>query len=166
MKLLYLLSLLIITSCQKKLKQNDFEIVINKYDKTDFSFFKNTFIAIRERSRSEIIFIIGKSEDNLPVYFVNYSINKDRIIEINKRALKEKNIEDYFSDNEINKLIVNFKKLDLSLLKVDKDGNVFINPFDINEPAVMLRLENLSNKKEIRKGFVYSQYKNNWYIKK
>lgn len=166
MKSLYLLSLFFIMSCQNEIKNDDIDTVINKYDKTDFSLFKNTFIGIRERNGNEIVYIIEKAEGNLPVYFVKYSISKGSIIDINKTALEEKNIEDYFTSKEIYSIIQNFRELDLSLLKVDKEGNVFMNPFKINEPAILLRLANPSANKEVRRGYVYNHYKNNWYIRK
>ena len=166
MKPIYLLSLFLIMSCQNEVKKNDIDTVIKKYDKTNFSFFKNTFVGIRERNSNEIIYIVDKAEGSLPVYFVKYSIRKKSIIEINKRALEEKNIRNYFTDKEIHNLIENFQKFDLSLLQVDKDGNIFMNPFEINEHAVLLRLANSSDKKEVQKGYVYEHYKGNWYIRK
>jgi hypothetical protein len=165
-KPMYLLILFFTMTCQNESKRNDIDSIIKKYDKTDFSFFKNTFVGVREQSRNEITYIIEKSEGNLPVYFITYSTSKESVIDINKTALKERNIGDYFTDEEISGLIENFRKLNLSLLQVDEQENVFINPFKINEPAILLRLANPSDKEEVRKGFVYRHYKDNWYIRK
>tara|TARA_R110001592_G_scaffold60338_3_gene183390 strand:+ start:1748 stop:2263 length:516 start_codon:yes stop_codon:yes gene_type:complete len=166
MKPIYLLSLLFIFSCQKEVKNSDIDTAIEKYGETDFSYFDNTFIGIREKNRSVVTYIVGKSEGDLPVYFVRYSVGNDDVIEIDKTALVKKNVEDYFTSIRIQKLIENFRKFNLSLLEVDKDGNLFINPFQINEPAVLLRLAKPSNNKEIKKGFVYKHYTDRWYTRK
>lgn len=139
--------------------------VVAKYDKEDFSYFQNIFIAIRDAGFNEITYIIQKSEGDLPVYFVVYTISNGKI-DINRTSLEKAKEKDYFTDAKIKEIIEKFRKYDLFLLQVDKSGNVYMNPFRSNEPAVLLRLAQASDRKEIRKGFVFKQYKNHWYIRK
>jgi hypothetical protein len=160
-----LFSLLFIISCQKE-ENTNIDTIIKKYNKTDFSFFKNTFIGIRERNRNEITYIIEKSEGNLPVYFVRYSLNNEKIVKIDRTALERESVKDYFTDTKIFEIIKNFRKFNLSLLEVDEENNVFMNYSKINDPAILLRLAIFSDKKEIRKGYIYKHYEDNWYVRK
>lgn len=166
MKLLSLLTMFVFVTCQNNIKISDkIDGVIAKYDKEDFSYFNNIFIAIRNAGFNEITYIIHKSEGDLPVYFVKYTKINGKM-EINRTLFEKAKKKDYFTNAKIKEIIENFRKYDLLLLQVDKSGNVYMNPFRSNEPAKLLRLAHPSNQKEIRKGFVYKHYKNQWYIRK
>jgi len=164
-KLGCLLIMTFIISCQNnsniKMKRDKF---IEKYQNENFSEFKNTFICVRQNNIIELIYMVGKFEGKLPMYFVTYNIIRSEVTQINKSALKEANIDDYFTDEEIKSLISNFRKYDFYLLGVDTGNNVFINPYNVNSPPYFLRLKTLTNEKSIKKGYIYDQYKNNWYI--
>lgn len=163
-KIIFFLSFVVFYSCQNSRTQ-DIDFVISKYDDTDFSVFKGSFIAIRQKNSSETTYMLGDSDGNKPLYFIEYDEITDKIILINNLILKKTKIPDYFSNKEIEKLITNFRKYDFALLSVDEDHNVFINPFDINSPALLIKFYKLPNKERVIKGYPYKQYKGNWYLK-
>lgn len=164
LKIVFFLSFVVFYSCQNSKKQ-DIDSVISKYNSSDFSNFKGSFIAVREKSISETIYILGDSEGNKPLYFIEYDEIKNKIILINNSILKRMKVPDYFSSEEIKKLISLFRKYDFVLLSVDEDNNVFINPFEINSPALLIRFNKLPNAESVKKGYLYKQYKGNWYLK-
>lgn len=140
---------------------------ISSYDKTDFTKFKNAFIGIRQKKGKDITYIIQNITKNLPVYLVTYDEVRNVIIKIDRTALAKSNIEDYYTEEEIGGLIQSFRKYDFALIQVDSNDNVFINPWEINTPALLLRLNEFPPKEDtVRKGYVYKKYKDNWYIKK
>ncbi|MDO5655060.1 MAG: hypothetical protein Q4G27_02850 [Flavobacteriaceae bacterium] len=169
-----LLQAFVLFSCNQNSNDNNFikkrmseiDIFIAKYSDTDFSEFKNSFIAIRQKDRNEVIYLVQRPENNLPVYFVTYDLQKKNITDINRSMLEKNGVEDYYTDEDIVNLVNLFRKYDFALLQVDNDNNVFINPFEINSPAILLRLNSETNEKTIKKGYVYTHYKNNWYVRK
>lgn len=166
LRLTVLLSILILTSCKSDgIEKTQIDEFIKKYQDESFDSFKDVFVAIRgSNTLLNNIYIVSKCGGNLPVYFVTYNFVTNSITEINKSALTNSNVKDYFTEKEINTIITNFRKYDFYLLGVDSDGNVFINPFKTNAPAYFLKLKDVSNQKKIKKGYVYTHYKNNWYI--
>lgn len=163
-KIIFFLSFVVFYSCQNSKKQ-DIDSVISKYNNFDFSDFKGSFIAIRQKNSSETTYMLGDSEGNKPLYFIEYDEISGKIILINNSILKKTKVPDYFSNEEIKKLITLFRKYDFVLLSVDGDDNVFINPFEINSPALLIRFHKLPNTERVKKGYPYKQYKGNWYLK-
>lgn len=146
-------------------KTNNIDLFIKKYNQTDFSEFKNAFVTIRQKDHNEVIYLIHKFENSLPVYFVTYDLQQNSITNINRDLLKKSGIEDYYTDETISNLVYSFQKYDFGLLGVDSNNNVFINPFEINTPAVLLRLSSKTNEKQLKKGYTYTHYKDNWYLR-
>lgn len=151
------------TSCQRKqnINKDDF---IEKYQIEDFSKFSNSFIAIRSKGIQEVTYMIHEFGSNLPTYFVTYNCLTNSIINIDNTMLKEEGIDDYYTEKEISDLIIEFRKYDFYLLGSDNEGNVLINPYEINQPAFYLRSSKLDISDTIRMGYVYERYKDNWYI--
>ncbi|UZT99836.1 hypothetical protein ODZ84_09850 [Chryseobacterium fluminis] len=162
-KILFFLSFISLYSCQNS-RNTDIDSVISKYDNHNFSLFKGSFIAIRQEYPTEIIYIIGDLEGNKPLYFVHYNAVQNSITKINNSLLQKYNMDDYFDKEKINKLIINFRKYNFKLLSVDENDNVFINPFEINSPAILLKVPKASGVERIRMGYFYKKYKANWYI--
>lgn len=46
-------------------KTNNIDLFIKKYNQTDFSEFKNAFVAIRQKDHNEVIYLIHKFENSL-----------------------------------------------------------------------------------------------------
>ncbi|MGJ1448748.1 hypothetical protein ACR79S_20280 [Sphingobacterium spiritivorum] len=149
----------------KKIEINEINAFISKYETVDFNEFKGAFIAIRQRNLNSIIYIVQNISKDYPIYIVKYDLLKDTISEIDRTALKKKDTEDYYTQKEISKLICNFRKYNFALLKVDSNNNVFINPWQIGDPAILLRMREESAKETIKIGFVYKKYNNRWYIR-
>ncbi|MGB6084915.1 hypothetical protein [Moheibacter sp.] len=163
-----LVQILLFLSCSQgeKVNKNEIDSFIEKYNLTDFSEFKDSFVAIRQKNRNEVTYLVQKSEGNLPVYFVTYNLYKQDITEINRELLQEMDVADYYTDSQIKHLIDIFRKYDFALLHVDRNNNVFINPNKINSPPTLLRLNVKTNEEFIKKGYVYILYKENWYLRK
>ncbi len=151
------------TSCQRKQNINKDEF-IEKYQIEDFSKFSNSFIAIRSKGLLEVTYMIHEFGSNLPPYFVIYNCLTNSIIKIDNTMLKEEGIDDYYTEKEISDLIIEFRKYDFYLLGSDNEGNVLINPYEINQPAFYVRATNTNLPDTIRIGYVYKKFKDNWYI--
>jgi hypothetical protein len=157
---LLLLSLFLL-SCSNKSNWDKF---IEKYDKDGFSEFQNSFIAFRGNYENDNIYLISKCEDDLPVYLVTVDIRTQEIKEIDRSMLIEHNQKDYFTNSEINSLIKSFLKYDFYLLSCDNNLNIMVNPFESNEPARLLRVNEKAGISDKIKGY-FTHYKNNWYIR-
>lgn len=150
---------------KKKLETKEINTFISKYETVDFTEFKNAFVAVRQRNLKNIVYIVQNVSKNDPVYIVTYDQFRDTITDIDRTALEKKGIENYYSQKEISRLILNFRKYDFALLQVDSNNNVFINPWHIGEPAILLRLNEDTTNETVKIGFVYKKYNNRWYMR-
>ncbi|WP_241330562.1 hypothetical protein [Chryseobacterium arthrosphaerae] len=91
-KIIFFLSFAVFCSCQNSKKQ-DIDSIISKYNDSDFSNFKESFIAIRQKNNSETIYMLGDSEGNKPLYFIEYDEVKGKIVKINKSMLKKQKLQ-------------------------------------------------------------------------
>lgn len=168
-RLIFILNVLFVISCRRSddnISKKDIDAFITKYQNVDFSEFRNYFIAIRQITiTGEIIYIVSKTEEDLPPYFVHFNKLRKKAIEIDNSLLIERGYKAYFKNREIKRLIIKFHKYGFHLLGVDMDNNVFINPFQVNSPAILLRLNKSINKDTIIKGYNYIRYKDNWYLR-
>jgi hypothetical protein len=143
---------------------HDVDDFISKYKNEDFNGLKNIIIAERSADRSKIIYLIGKSEGNMPVYFVTFDRARQTVTHINNSILIQSHVPDYFTKDGIINAVNVFRKYDFYLLGVDSSKNVYINPFRANEPVYLLRLNTATGDSIVRKGYVYKLYKDNWYL--
>lgn len=74
-------------------------------------------------------------------------------------------ISDYLTETEIKNAIFTIRKYGFYLLSVDGLDNVYINPFYSSAPAYLLRLKISTGDSIVRMSFVYTLYKDNWYLK-
>ena len=161
----YVIFLFLLNSCTSNTQiaaNMDIKDVVEKFDHETFSDFNGFFVSIRQRVGINTIYILQK--DNLPVYFITYNNLTNSITEINDSLLKKQNAKNYLLPEEINYKIKKFRQYGFMLLSVDKFNNVFIDPFHINNTPVLLRLDNSSNLKMIKRSPYYHHYKNNWYM--
>jgi hypothetical protein len=142
----------------------DIDKFISKYQNEDFENLKGISIFQRSGGVNEIVYGIGKYQENKPLYFVEFNTRRKSITKINKTLLEKENIQDYLTEFEIKNAIAIIRKYDFFLLTVDSTENVFINPFTANAPAYFLRLKVETGDSIIKKGYVYKLYKKNWYI--
>jgi hypothetical protein len=155
---------LFISSCESNNAQKcNIDTTIKVYNNENFTFFTDRFICIKHINLTEVIYIVEKSDGNLPIYFVTFSLLSNKITEINNSALVESNIADYLTKDEITDFVLKFREFNFSLLQVDIEGNVFINPCNPNQPAILLRLKESISDNIVKKGYVYTRYKNKWY---
>ena len=115
---------------------------------------------------NEVIYVVGKFEGNKPVYFVTYDLSKKALVQIDNTKLKEANVKEYFTGDEIGNYIEIIRKYGFYLLGVDENNNLYVNPFYKNEPPYFLRLNSIIKDTTVRKGYVYELYRDNWYLNK
>jgi hypothetical protein len=143
---------------------NNIDRFIEKNQDKNYEEFKGVMISTRSIGERKIIYILSRTLVDIPPYFVHYDRISHRVVRINRSALERKNINDYFSDTQIEKYVQRFQDLDLYLLGVDDDGNIYFHPFRFNEPPLLLKLKKSDGSKEIRKGYVYDLYEGSWYL--
>ena len=154
-------------SCNnREVSNKDIDNFILKYDNENFENLKGISIFQRSRGINEIVYGIGKYQENKPLYFVEFNVLKESITEINRKLLEKDSVQDYLTEIEINNAVATIRKYDFFLLSVDSSKNVFINPFIANQPPYFLRLEEETGDSTIKKGYVYKLYRDNWYITK
>lgn len=146
--------------------RDEIDKVIKKYDRESFDEFRNVFISERSKTGNEIVYLLHKFEDDLAVYFVHYDLINGRILKIDDKMLKNRGMAGYFTEQEIADIIKKFRKYKVYLLGVDDDGNIYLNPFYSNEPPFLLKLKNTPKDREVKKGYMYTLYKGNWYLNK
>jgi hypothetical protein len=137
---------------------------IKQFENESFIQFKNISITLKNKSLTKAVYILIKTNSNLPAYIITYDLVKKRILEIDHSMLAKAGIEDYFTDFQLSDYIEAFRKYDFYLMSVDNDCNVYINPFYANQPVCLMRLNTSVHYGMIQKGYLYEQYKGRWYI--
>lgn len=156
-----------LSSCSNKgVTNDDIDKFISKYNNEGFGNLKGISINQRSRDINEVVYVVGRFEENKPPYFVEYNIAGQSVTKINKSLLDKDSVPDYLTHFEITNAVNTIRKHDFFLLAVDSSENVYINPFYANEPAYLLRLKIATGDSVIRKGYVYELYKGNWYLNK
>lgn len=143
---------------------SDIDQFIAAFENEDFVQFKNISITLKSKSANKAIYILIKTNSNLPAYIITYDLVKKRIMEIDHSMLAKAGIEDYFTDAQLSNYIETFRKYDFYVLSVDNDCNVYLNPFYANQPVCLMRIKNSSYHNIIQKGYLYEQYKGRWYL--
>lgn len=155
--LLIAICMLFLQSCSyRELSIDD---VIRKVGQADFSKLKGTLIYWRNGS-----YLVNALERNCAPYVVTVDRSNNSIIKINDDLLSLDNecSGSYFSNKEIKALMSEFLKYDFCVLKVDKHGNVFINPHR-SEPPIYARKSSYAEPGDFRN---FTPYKGNWYVRK
>lgn len=160
-RILILAIFFFITACNKEKNYYDF---INKYDNCDFSEFNNTFIVYRGTNDNKEVYHVSRMENDEPSYIVYYDSFSEKVKSIDDSNLKKMNIKPYYSKEKIDEIFHDFSKYDFYIIGCDNDNNVLINPYEANTPPYFLRLNEKSEKKYIKKGYVYQHLKGKWYI--
>ena len=157
-----ILLLIILQSCN--IDKFEPDAIISKYDKNDFSCLKNVYINFRGKAKhDEIILIVRRYEPYCPPYVVTINSKTTEIIKIESHLLKKGKINNYFSEKEIKNYIECFSKYDFTILGVDKNDNVYINPSSQQEEPLLLRKSINSVPKNLR---LFKKYKGNWYVRR
>jgi len=163
MKLKYLI-IIALTNIFSSCNRQDIDNLIEKYNKEDFSKFKDRSIYFRSSGSNSntSIYFVNSYEVNCSPYVVEVN-NKDfSIIEIKNHLVLKSCDKDFLMKKEIETIINEFAKYKFYLLEVDNEGNVFIKQNRVEDPMIMRKDEN-SDFKEMNK---FINYKGNWYIEK
>jgi hypothetical protein len=137
---------------------------IEKYTAEQFAEFDKTIISVMQENEKEADYTIGKIENALPLYFVTYDCVNKKIKEVNKAVLDSTHVNDYFSDKELENLILAFRKYNFSYLGKNEDGDTFIIPSPMHKPPFLLKMKNKTGDVVVKLGQRYKRYKDNWYI--
>lgn len=137
---------------------------ISKYEEIKFNQVKNISISQRSRSVNKIVYVVGKPDDNLPVYFVTFNLQKRDVTDVNRKNLEESKVKDYLTQDEIINAVSEIRNHDFYFLAVDSLENVYINPYYVNEPPFLLRLKIATGDSVVKKGHAYELYKGRWYL--
>jgi hypothetical protein len=145
------------SNCSSKNDITNIEIdnFISKYDSVKFDQLNDVSITQRCGNFSDIVYIVGKGEGNIPVYLVTFDFKKNEIAEINRENLIKRKVRNYLSSDEILNAVLTIRKYDFYFLAVDSLKNVYINPFYVNDPPYFLRLNAFTGDSIVKKGYVY-----------
>jgi hypothetical protein len=142
----------------------DIDAFIKKYQNEEFPEFDKIIISAMDGDDREADYAIGKIENNLPLYFVTYDFVNKKIKEVNRNVLDSAHVKDYFTDKELEKLIVAFRKYNFSYLGKNEEGDTFIVPSPTHKPPFLLRMKNKASDVVVKLGLTYTHYRDNWYI--
>lgn len=142
----------------------EIEKFISKYEEIKFDQVKNISISQRSRNVNEIVYVVGKAEGNLPVYFVTFNLQKREVTDINRKNLEKSKVKDYLTQDEIINAVSEIRNHDFYFLAVDSLENVYINPYYVNEPPFLLRLKIATGDSVVKRGYAYELYKGRWYL--
>lgn len=163
--LITLMSILpFLSSCLNNNTHTHVDWFISEFENEDFIRFKNLSITLKSKSSNKAVYILIKTNSNLPAYIITYDLTKKRILEIDHSMIAKAGIEDYFTDTQLSDYIEAFRKYDFHAMSVDGDGNVYMNPFYPDQPVCLMRTTTLSPHGLIQKGYLYEQYKGRWYL--
>jgi hypothetical protein len=167
----WIFSFVLIGTCQMAICQQlaatdrtEIDALIKKYQNEQFSEFDRVIISAMEGNEKEADYAIGKIENNLPLYFVTYDFVNRKIKEVNRTILDSAHVKDYFTDRELEKLILAFRKYNFSYLGKNEEGDTFIVPSPAHKPPFLLRMKNKTGDVVVKLGLTYKRYKDNWYI--
>jgi hypothetical protein len=144
--------------------KTEVDAFIQKYQDERFVEFDKIIISAMEGNEKEMDYAIGKIENDLPLYFVTYDFVNKKIKEVNRTSLESAQVSDYFTDKELEKLIVAFRKYNFSYLGKDEAGDTFIVPSPAHKPPFLLRMKTKTSDVVVKLGLSYKRYKDNWYI--
>jgi hypothetical protein len=155
-----------VSSCQQLdlTDKTTIDAFIKKYQEEQFAEFDRIIISAIEGNEREVDYAIGRIENNLPLYFVTYDFVNKKIKEVSRSVLDSADVKDYFTDKELERLILAFRKFNFSYLGKNKEGDVFFVPSPIHKPPFLLRVKNKTGDQVVKLGLTYKRYKDNWYI--
>lgn len=165
LRLITLISILpFVSGCLNNKSHSNIDQFISAFENEDFVQFKNISIIRKSKNQGKAVYILMKTNNNLPAYIITYDLAKKRILEIDHSMLAKAGIEDYFTDTQLSNYIEAFRKYDFYVMNVDNDGNVYMNPFYPNQPVCIMRTSTSSQRGMLQKGYLYEQYKGRWYL--
>ncbi|MCL1943929.1 MAG: hypothetical protein FWF54_10335 [Candidatus Azobacteroides sp.] len=149
----------------KKLEVSESEInkIMNQYNCKDLSDFNNTLISLDNK---DSIFCNYLIKDGASVfYFVKYDTLLNKIINI--ECSFEKKEQKILTESALIKIINNFRKYNVYLIGKDNEGNIYLNPYEIDAPPFYMKIKDETDKKIIEKlSFTFEKYKDDWYLNK
>ncbi|SCY50164.1 hypothetical protein [Flavobacterium anhuiense] len=162
MSRIFLIAMLLFCALQScNSNQKSIDKIISKYDSSDFSCLKNTYIETRSVNKDDIVLLVSKYNLHCNPYIVWVNSKTKKITRIDDN-LPNRDCAGYFTNTEIKFYIDFFLKLNFMVLGVDNEDNVYINPNYYDVPY-LVRKSKKTNAKDLKD---YKLYKGDWYIKK
>ena len=137
---------------------------IEQYENVEFANFADVSVTQIGRSGDDLIFLVSKFEGNMPGYFVTWNTKTETLIKVDKKNLIGGHLPDYFTERQIIDFVKKIRQYRFYLLGMDKDSNLYVNPFYFDEPVYFLRLKKATGDSLVRKGYVYELVRSRWYI--
>jgi len=144
----------------KDVSSNDIVQFINEHATEDFNQFKHYTIAIRQNNMFETIYLVSDSDSNIdkPICFVTVNKFSGNIEDVDIKSDSDK-------ITVIKGLINRYQSYNYPYLSVDKDSNVYINPFYVDMKPYFLFYKSGNGPKKIKSNFaVFKHYQGNCYI--
>jgi hypothetical protein len=140
-------------------KPYSIDYIIDKYDTTDFSYFKFKHIFIRTQDRSSRCYYLFNDTSNCGICRI-YTNGIGNIIDSVEYADSLK-CNYYYTDAEIKTMVDKYNAFGIGGLSVDSVGNVYLNPYT-SDGELFLYKQNSKVNKFIPPHFKH--VKGDWYI--
>lgn len=159
--LLIILSIFLHSCTSKTFIIDDY---IDKIKPSDFDLLKNRVVYFRSRGHSigRSIYFVNLFNGNCSPYSVEVENTSGRILKIDNNLVLETCGADYLTISQIEEAVQAYLKLNLCVVMVDENENIYISPQNQDRPNY-LRKSVGSNPKDIGE-FVH--YRGDWYIRK
>jgi hypothetical protein len=160
-KILLIIGVLVIGFVIYEMNKKPYSIdyVIDKYDTTDFSYFKNTHIFIRGQDRSFRVYIVVKDTSTCGICWIHTNGAGNVIDSVTYRDSVLCNY--YYTDAEIKTMVDKYNAFGIGSLSVDSVGNVYLNPYTSDGQQFLFK-QNSKVNKLIPLNFRH--VKGDWYI--
>ena len=150
-----------LSACNNKRKT--IEQVVSRMDTADLSELKNMCIQFRSSGLhyNSSIYLVSAYDKNCSPYGVEVDNRKKNILEIRNDLVLESCGTEVFDRIRIVKAMKKYFELDVCLICVDQQGDVYINPTEQERPTLM----KIANGAQPKDRTDFSQYKNDWYVR-
>jgi hypothetical protein len=137
-----LIMLIILQSCKNQEKINN--NVIERIDKTDLSILRGISIYFRSKgdNYNTNIYFVSTFQINCSPYIIECDPLAPQKSIINKDLVLESCGQDYLDDQTIIKALAKYIELNVVLIYIDEDGNVYINPSEQERPTLLKKVKN------------------------
>jgi len=163
-KIIVVLQVIFSFGLAQSCKSQQIDDIIIKYNDADFSSLKNVSIYPRsiDKFKGTTIYLIDSYLLKCSPYVVEVENSYDSILSIDNGLVIKSCGKDYFSKSKIEEVLKQYKKLNLCLIQVDNEGNVYINPNRSELPIILKKSKN-STPSNIN---LFKQYEGDWYVRK
>jgi hypothetical protein len=140
-------------------KPYSIDYIIDKYDTTDFSYFKNTDIFIRGQGFTYRSYIVVNDTSTCGIFWIFTNSDGSRIDSVRHKDSLLCNF--YYTNEEVKTMVDKYNSFGIGALSVDSVGNVYLNPYTSDGDLFLYKQNSKVNK------FIpprFKHVKGDWYI--